>query len=119
MARDSMTSLKFSTSIGRSPSEYCLTDTFVADCKLGSVILMTRALYGRMSAGKCVTTGYGYLGCHADVIALFDRECSGSRSCRVKVSDPAIVRSKPCPLDFTSYLEAEYKCIEGMYPFTD
>ena len=93
--------------------EYCLTESFHAECAPNEVILMERAQFGRMRLGRCVTRNYGSVGCATDVIGLLDRACSGLWACDVSVSDPVLVRTKPCPKDFASYLEASYKCVPG------
>jgi len=78
-----------------------------------SVIVVETARYGRMSAGKCVTSTYGEsLGCQADVLPQLDRRCSGRPNCTmlVAVFDSLI---QPCPRDFKSYLEVRYECVRG------
>jgi len=56
--------------------QYCHNDVFRAECPSGHVILMTSAVYGRMSLGRCVKTDFGFIGCKVDVIehvtAFFD-----------------------------------------------
>ena len=37
--------------------EYCLFETFQADCAIGEVILIREAQFGRMREGKCVHDG--------------------------------------------------------------
>jgi len=93
--------------------EYCLTETFHAECASHELIVMERAQFGRMRLGRCVTRNYGNIGCASNVLGLLDYACSGRWSCDVSVSDPALVRTKPCPKDFASYLEATYKCVPG------
>ncbi len=56
----------------------------------------------------------GYIGCEADVTTNMDAMCSGRHSCDIEVRDIGEV-SKPCRRDFTSYLEADFKCIKGEY----
>jgi len=76
---------------------------------------MEHAQFGRMELGRCVTRNFGHIGCSTDVINQLDVACSGRPSCDFSVSDPSLVRTKPCPKDFTSYLEASYRCVPGMY----
>jgi len=94
--------------------EYCSSDTLAINCRQpGLVILVARALYGRMSAGKCITSTYGEsLGCRADVLSQLDEHCSGRTNCSmlVAVFDSLI---QPCPRDFKSYLEVSYECVPG------
>ena len=93
--------------------EYCLPEVFHAECAATEIILMERAAFGRMELGRCVTRNYGHVGCAVDVLHVLDLACSGHRSCELSVSDPALVRTKPCPKDFASYLDAEYRCVAG------
>ena len=41
------------------PSEYCITDTFTAQCQIDEVVKITSAVYGRMKIGKCARTDMG------------------------------------------------------------
>ena len=41
--------------------EYCLFETFKANCPNNEVIMMTEAQYGRMRIGKCVKSNLGKL----------------------------------------------------------
>jgi len=95
--------------------EYCSSDTLAISCRqAGLVILVARALYGRMSAGKCITSTYGEsLGCRADVSTRLDEQCSGRPNCSmlVAVFDSLI---QPCPRDFKSYLQVSYECAPGI-----
>ena len=96
-----------------SGQEYCLAESFTASCEPYQVLLMTRAQFGRMNLGRCVTKNYGHIGCAQNVLPQLDVLCSGRHSCTFSVSDAALVRTKPCPQDFASYLEANYECIKG------
>ena len=96
--------------------EYCLPEVFHAECAVGEVVVMERARFGRMELGRCVTRNYGYIGCAVDVMATLDDACSGHRACDLSVSDPALVRTKPCPKDFAAYLDADYRCVQGKNP---
>ena len=94
--------------------DYCLIESFHAQCRHWSdVILIERAQFGRMELGRCVTRNFGHIGCSTDVINQLDVACSGRPACDFSVSDPSLVRTKPCPKDFTSYLEASYRCVPG------
>ena len=96
--------------------EYCLPEVFHAECAVGEVVVMERARFGRMELGRCVTRNYGYIGCAVDVLSTLDDACSGHRACDLSVSDPALVRTKPCPKDFAAYLDADYRCVPGKSP---
>ena len=99
-------------------AEYCLTESFTARCGWNELILIDKALFGRMELGKCVTRNFGHVGCQTDVLNQLDHACSGLPQCDFSVSDPSLVRMKPCPKDFTSYLDATYDCVPGMESFT-
>ena len=62
---------------------------------------------------ECTANNYGHLGCSVDVLSYLDAACSGLNSCEFSVSDPALVRTRPCPPDFASYLDVEYRCVPG------
>lgn len=92
--------------------DFCQLESFEATCPEGSVVLMQRALYGRMRLGRCLPRDY-YVGCAADVIAEMDAKCSGRQHCRVAIPEHSLLRALACPSDLVSYLEAEYTCITG------
>jgi len=95
-------------------SDYCLMEEFNASCRQpDEVVVIDRARYGRMAISRCVTGNYGHLGCYVDVRRLLHAKCSGRRSCRVRVPDDDLFSTRPCPSDFTSYLEATYRCQRG------
>jgi len=93
---------------------YCLTESFIAQCLPQETIIVDSAVFGRMHIGRCVGKNYGHLGCSVDVLAFLDAACSGLNSCEFSVSDPALVRTRPCPPDFASYLDASYRCVPGI-----
>jgi len=76
------------------------------------VIMMQSAKFGRMRLGRCVDTDI-YIGCAADVLALFDARCSGRRRCEIRIPDPEFAKNKPCPEDLKPYFEASYECVKG------
>jgi len=78
------------------------------------VIIIESARYGRMNIGRCMLGAYGNQGCSADVQRFLDSKCSGRQVCRFQVPDPVLYEMKPCPVDFTSYLEATFSCIPGI-----
>ena len=92
-----------------------MTEHFEAACNPGQVIVMEAARFGRMGLGRCVKRNYGHVGCATNVLGLTDSHCSGRRSCRFAVADPklGILGTSPCPQDFSSYLEAKYRCVNG------
>ena len=92
---------------------YCLTESFMAQCQPQEMIIIESAVFGRMQVGRCVAKNYGHLGCSVDVLSYLDAACSGLNSCEFSVSDPTLVRTRPCPPDFASYLDASYRCVPG------
>lgn len=93
--------------------EYCQFDAFEAECSEGFVVVIDRAKYGRMSSGRCIS-GEGYIGCSTDVTSHLDAVCSGRMECRVPVAS-MVDTVAPCRKDYTSYLEASYKCMPGRF----
>jgi len=93
--------------------EYCHNEEFVAECYDGDVIMMTSALYGRMTVGRCVKTDFGFVGCYVDVMAELHERCSGRAYCSVGVPDTQLDNTDPCHVDLKSYLQASYVCISG------
>ena len=88
-------------------------DTFNASCGMDEVIDIQSAMYGRMHIGRCVSTDYGHLGCEADVRTMTNRRCSGRHECQIDIPDREFERTKPCPLEFKTFFEAEYRCLKG------
>jgi len=93
--------------------DFCLAETFSANCQSNDVIVIDEALFGRMELGRCVTRNFGNVGCSENVIGQLDRKCSGRSHCHVSASDPTLVRTSPCPKDFSTYLRATYSCVHG------
>ena len=99
-----------------------------------SVILVSKAVYGRLRAGRCITSDYDHdlgpvchtdrpplcitsdyahaLGCYSDVSSYLESVCSGHRQCSMLVATVDSV-AQPCPKDFKSYLEVAYVCAPG------
>ena len=40
-------------------NEYCEKETFHGDCKIGEVLHIKSAVYGRMEVGKCIPKAMG------------------------------------------------------------
>jgi Galactose binding lectin domain len=102
-------------------AQYCSSEKLMLECGGResapgggtAVILIRSALYGRMSAGKCITSTYAEaIGCHADVTSQLEWRCSGRRNCTMLVATFDSI-TQPCPRDFKSYLEVTYECITG------
>lgn len=94
--------------------EYCQSETFRATCPKNQVVVMKKALYGRMGTGRCLTDEFGNLGCEFDVLREMDNICSGTNSCEFKVDDSSFAAVKPfCHAQLKSYLLAGYDCVPG------
>ena len=94
--------------------EYCNMESFEARCASNEVIVTESARYGRMRVGRCVSIGYGTVGCAVNALPFLDRRCSGRGQCSFKLPDDSLYALQPCPRDVTSYLEASYRCLKGM-----
>jgi len=93
--------------------EYCFPDSFNASCGPDSVVVMTKARYGRINPGsKCLASEYK-VGCWADVLQHLDRRCSGRRHCAISIPDNTMHLLQPCQKDLFAYLEAAYVCQKG------
>lgn len=94
-------------------TEYCLAETFNVTCpNQDEIILISSALYGRMTSNRCIRPEYGHMNCQADVTQFVEDQCSGRRHCEMPVSRLLTVAT-PCPTDVTSNLEATYSCVSG------
>ncbi|ELT88188.1 hypothetical protein CAPTEDRAFT_216978 [Capitella teleta] len=96
--------------------EYCATESFNATCNPDEVIIIKSALYGRMHLGRCVEGDFGYIGCSVDVLSVLDRMCSGRRTCQFQVPLAEFDALRPCVPDLTSYLEADFECVQVTQP---
>ena len=100
--------------------EYCDSERFTAQCGPDEVIIMERALYGRMRIGRCVKSDLGSLHCHSDVLSTMDELCSGKTSCDIQsigqVHFPPVTQ---CNSELKLYLEVQFTCQKGiMWPET-
>ena len=98
------------------PLEICKTEaiaTFSPQCNPNQVVVLTHAMFGRMSLGECIKRDFGgYVGkCSADVLGVLEPLCSGRPSCSVDSQNPEFPHE--CPPDLKSYLEASYGCLPG------
>ena len=94
--------------------EYCTEETFSARCDTNEIIVMEKALYGRMKIGRCVTADMGYLGCHKDVLPQMDKMCSGKKECTInKLAKGDFPDVPSCMVELQLYLEVQYTCVKG------
>ena len=94
--------------------EVCQWETFEAQCPDDHVVVITKAVYGRMRLGRCVKENLGYRGCQADVKRIVDMKCSGRKQCTITIPDVDLDKTKPCS-ELNNYLEASYECRKGEY----
>ncbi len=96
--------------------EICDEGTFNGHCPTGSVLDVTRAFYGRLKVGECISSDLGFLGCGKDALPEMDAWCSGRQSCRIRVDNaenPDLTEGNTCIKDIVSHLEVEYDCVAG------
>ena len=77
---------------------------------------MSKAQFGQMRIGRCVTEDLGYIGCHGDVLDILDNRCSGKKSCSLSVAAASrdMIPRSTCRQSLLQYLEADYQCVPGM-----
>lgn len=93
--------------------EYCTSERFNARCSSFEILLVRRALYGRLAAGRCITAEYAHaIGCFSDVTSYVDEVCSGRTNCSLLVASLDSI-AQPCAKDFKSYLEVTHECVRG------
>lgn len=93
--------------------DYCLEEGFSAECRDNSVVVITSALYGRMTVGRCVSRNYGYIGCRADILKHVAKLCSGKRSCGINNFATSFAEYRVCPADLKGYMEVSFECVPG------
>jgi len=105
------------------PTRYCDYETFSARCdSTNEVVHVRSAVYGRRSTGRCLEPSKvidalrqddRYYGCHADVLSIADRKCSGRHDCTIGLPDPDFEQVTPCYEELRKYLEIGYTCEKG------
>ena len=92
----------------------CQEEYFRPKCARNQLLYIEQAQYGRMRLSRCVNKDFGYVGCSRNVLPMVESQCSGRRSCSLKVLDETFPVD-PCHIDLRSYLEIRYRCIDGKY----
>ena len=87
-------------------------ETLDIACRDTQVIVMNRAVYGRMQKGRCVQSDLG-TGCETNVLSLMDGWCSGRNRCQVAVPNRELYTASQCSDEFANYLEVEFDCLQG------
>ncbi|ELT93824.1 hypothetical protein CAPTEDRAFT_193927 [Capitella teleta] len=94
--------------------ETCISDAFNPRCPSSHNIFITKALYGHMKLGECVTFDAGRFGCFADVTNIARQRCNGKSTCRIEASDNEIESTQPCIKGLYTYMETSYACIPNL-----
>ena len=66
---------------------YCLTESFIAQCRPREVIIVQSAIFGRMHIGRCVAKNYGHL--RPTVIRPW--ACPDVRHPAVELPEPTVI----------------------------
>ncbi|KAK2161032.1 hypothetical protein LSH36_122g02075 [Paralvinella palmiformis] len=99
---------------GSSTHDVCISENFKVQCQPDEVILMEKALYGRMDTGRCLSQGSDNIGCSNDVLGFLDQWCSGQNMCDfMPIAKFAQVKTKWCG-QMLSFLRTEHRCLKGL-----
>jgi len=103
---------------------YCQSETFRPRCLAGETVVISKAIYGRMSdTGRCLQDEEElpalkddpkYMNCFEDVFYLVSAKCSGKLGCEIRIPDPKMERTNPCYKHMAKYLAVAYYCVKGM-----
>ena len=104
--------------------ETCQSETFRPRCLSSETVIISKAIYGRMSdTGRCLQDEEDlpalrddpkYLGCFADVFDVVSRRCLHGRSgCEIRIPDPEMENMSPCYKHMSKYLKMTYHCVRG------
>jgi len=116
------------TASAENNEEYCQMETFRSRCLPGETVIISKAIYGRMSdTGRCLQgedweeellpalkRDQRYLGCFEDVLNLVSARCSGRPDCEIRIPDPEMEKTNPCYKHMIKYLELSYHCVTGI-----
>ena len=91
----------------------CEGDTVKYACAPNEVLIMTSALYGRMSPSTCIDSYPGTMDCFGDVLSKVDRVCSGRPNCTFFLSVHEFRSSSGCHPGISAYLTTAHTCIAG------
>jgi len=103
---------------------YCQSETFRPRCLPGETVVISKALYGRMSdTGRCLQDEEElpalagdpkYMGCYEDVMQFVSARCSGRSDCEIRIPHTELDKTNPCYRHMVKYFEVTYHCIRGM-----
>jgi len=104
--------------------EYCQLETFRPRCLPGETVIISQAIYGRMSdTSRCLQDEIElvalkddpmYMGCFENVLQLVSKKCFGMPDCEIRIPDPEMEKTNPCYRHMAKYLKVTYHCIKGM-----
>jgi len=111
------------TALAESDAVYCQSETFRPRCLAGETVIVSKAVYGRMSdTRRCLRheeelpalkDDPKYMGCFEDVLQLVSARCSAQSDCEIRIPDPEMEKTNPCYRHMAKYLEVTYHCIRG------
>jgi len=103
--------------------DFCQSETFQPRCLAGETVIITKAVYGRMShSSRCLQEEEvlpalrddpRHMGCFENVLQLVSKRCSGQPDCEIRIPDPEMEKTSPCYRYTVKYLEAHYQCIRS------
>jgi len=104
--------------------QFCQSETFRPRCLPGEAVIISKAIYGRMSdTARCLQNeeelpelrgNPKYMGCFEDVLQSVSARCSVRPDCEIRIPDPEMEKTNPCYRHMAKYLEVTYHCITGM-----
>ncbi|ESN96078.1 hypothetical protein HELRODRAFT_189099 [Helobdella robusta] len=103
--------------------EHCNGELFAPTCQHGEVVVIKKALYGRMNIGKCLTESeleaYGsqktnpkFYGCKKDVTAFLSEVCSMKNRCDLRITDLDKFANGLCHPGLRLHLNVAYSCLK-------
>lgn len=94
--------------------DYCDFEEAIFACGPGEVIVLNKALYGRMKKGRCISLAInGTMECSENILDIVDTLCSGKQTCSIEVDERSLARNTGCHKELKKYLEAGYVCVQG------
>jgi len=104
--------------------DFCQSETFRPRCLPGEAVIITKAVYGRMSHdSRCLQDEEllpalrddpKYMGCFDDVLPVVRERCSVQPDCEIRIPDPEMDQTNPCYRNMVKYLLVAYRCVTGM-----
>jgi len=105
--------------------DFCQSETFQPRCLPGEAVIITKAVYGRMSHdSRCLQDEEvlpalrddpKYMGCFEDVLRVVRERCSVRPDCEIRIPDPEMDKTNPCYRNMVKYLVVTFRCITGRF----